>query len=120
MDRGLWIWPADPKDQRIVLRRLASSGHLMAAFNAIARSKEGMSNSELDQALADNSNWMTLWLTRQLLALGFIEYTVDFFGGPGKYALTERGKNVMATLAGQPSQPKPPAPSTSQIPPSKA
>jgi len=48
--------------------------------------------------LADDSNWVTLWSVRQLLALGFIDYKVDFFGGPAKYTATELDRNVLATM----------------------
>jgi hypothetical protein len=71
----------------------------MAALQGIANSEAGLSNSQLDGLLADNSNWMTLWSVRQLLALGFIDYEVDFFGGPAKYTATELGRNALAAMA---------------------
>jgi hypothetical protein len=70
-------------------------------------SKEGLSNSELDDLTADNSNWMTLWTVKQLTSLGFIEYRVDFFGGPARYQLTDLGRNVLGMVAGQPLQQNP-------------
>jgi len=92
---------------------VADSPHLMAALGGIAKSKEGMSNSELDELLADNSNWMTLWPVRQLPALGFVEYKVDFFGGPAKYTATDLGNNALAAMTGKPApQVQPAAPAT--------
>jgi hypothetical protein len=70
----------------------------MAALGEIANNEKGLSNSELDELLADNSHWMTLWSVRQLLALGFIDYKVDLFGGPAKYTATELGRNAIATM----------------------
>jgi hypothetical protein len=96
-----------------MLRSVSDSPHLMAALQGVVKSKEGMSNSELDELLADNSNWMTLWVVRQLLALGFIEYGVDLFGGPAKYAASDLGRNVLSAITGQPApqtQPAPPPP----------
>ena len=107
MPKGLWIWSSDPKAQRIMLRNVAASPHLMAALTAIGKSKEGMSDAELDDAINDNSEWTTLWVIRQLTALGFIEFKVDFFGNPARYQLTDAGRSALATITGQPP-PKPP------------
>ena len=103
---GLWIWPADPRAQNRTLKRLAESPRLIAAMTAIAKSKTGLSNSELDDTLSDNSNWMTLWMVRQLTALGFVEFVVDLFGGPAKYRLSELGMASLRAITGQPTQPK--------------
>ncbi len=116
MNKGLWLWPSDPKTQRRVLRKVAVSPHLVPAMTAIAKSKEGLSNSELDSILGDNSNWMTVWVVRQLTSLGFIEFKVDFFGGPAKYQLTELGKNALSMITGQPVQARPPTPAAPQPP----
>ena len=112
MNTGLWTWPPDPKGQRRVLRTASDSPHLVAALQAVAKSKDGMSNSELDEMLADSSNWITLWLVRQLLALGFIEYRVDFFGGPARYGVTDLGRNALSAITGQPAPQAQPAPTT--------
>lgn len=112
MDKGLWVWPSDPREQRRTLRRIAQSERLVAALAGIAKSKEGMSNAELDELLNDNSNWMTLWSVRQLLSLGFIEYKVDLFGGPGRYSVTELGRNALSVISGQPAPQKPTPPPT--------
>jgi hypothetical protein len=106
MDNGLWVWPSDPKGQKAVLQKLADSKRTIATLLGIANSKEGSSNPELDELLANNSNWMTLWPVRQLTSLGLIEYKVDFFGGPGRYSATELGRIVLATMTRQPAQPK--------------
>ena len=102
MDKGLWAWPSDPKGQRRTLKMVAGSPYLVMALQGISKSKEGMSNFELDELLANNSNWMTLWLIRQLLALGFIEYRVDFFGGPARYTTTDLGRAALSIITGQP------------------
>jgi len=108
MTRGLWIWPSDPKAQRRVLRNVAGSPHLMAALAAIGKSKEGMSDSELTDAINDTSEWTTLWVVRQLTSLGFVEYKVDYFGNPAIYQPTEAGRAALATITGQPLPQKTP------------
>ncbi len=110
MNAGLWVWPSDPKSQRRILNKVAGSQHLVQAMSALSKSKEGLSNAELDDLIADNSNWMTLWVTRELTSLGFIEFKVDLFGEPARYRLTELGRIAFSTVTGQPAQPKPPAP----------
>jgi hypothetical protein len=109
LNAGLWIWPSDVKAQQEVLRKVAASPHLLQALTYLMSSKEGLSNSELDDLTADNSNWMTLWTVKQLTSLGFIEYKVDFFGGPAWYQLTELGRNALGMITGQLVQQKPPA-----------
>jgi len=117
MKAGLWVWPADPKAQRKVIRQVAVDKHLVAAMTAISKGKQGLSNAELDDLIGDNSEWMTLWVIKQLTALGFIEYKVDLFGGPARYQLTELGRNVLSIITGRPIQPPPPpAPPAAQAP----
>lgn len=115
MTSGIWVWPSEPKGQRKVLRQVAASPHLMATMMALAKSKGGLSNAELDDAINDNSEWMTLWVIRQLTALGFIEFKIDFFGDPAKYRLTELGRQALSVVTGQPLQ-KPPAPTPTRAP----
>ncbi len=110
MNAGLWVWPSDPRAQKKTLRLVAGSQHLVQAMSAIVKSKEGLSNAELDDVIADNSTWMTLWVVRQLTSLGFIEFKVDLFGEAATYRLTDLGRNALSTITGQPAQPKPPAP----------
>ena len=110
MNTGQWVWPSDPRAQKRTLMKVAESRHLVQAMSAIAKSKEGLSNAELDDVIADNSNWMTLWVVRQLTALGFIEFNVDLFGGPARYRLTELGRSSLAVITGQSPAPKQPVP----------
>ncbi len=110
MNAGLWVWPSDTKAQQKVLRMVAGSPQLLHAMTFLSKNKEGLSNSELDDLMADNSNWMTLWTVKQLTSLGFVEYKVDFFGGPARYQLTELGRNALGTISGKPAQPTQPAP----------
>jgi len=106
LNAGLWVWPSEAKAQQNVLQKVAASPHLLRAMTSLASNKEGLSNSELTDAIADNSNWMTLWTVRQLTSLGFVEYKVDFFGGPAQYQLTELGRNALEMITGQPVQQK--------------
>ena len=111
MKQGLWVWPSDARAQNKTLRKVLLAPHLVPALAAIAKSKEGMSNSELDELTADSSEWMTLWVVRQLTSLGFIEYKVDLFGGPAKYQITELGRSALATMTNRPKPAVPqPAP----------
>jgi len=82
----------------------------MAALTAIGKSREGLSNAELDDAINDSSEWTTLWVVRQLTSLGFIEFKVDYFGNPARYQLTEAGRTALSTITGQPPPQKPPPP----------
>jgi hypothetical protein len=119
MKTGLWVWPADAKGQRRMLRKISKSEHLVAGMQAIAKSKDGLSNAQIDEALSDFSQWETRWDADQLISLGFVDYKVDFFGGPGKYLLTELGKNALAAITGKPVQ-VPPPPAQSPPPPKPA
>lgn len=101
MNQGLWVWPSDPGNQQRMTIKVSGSEHLMAALKALGKSKEGLSNSELDYAISNNSEWMTLWVTRQLVSLGLIDYKVDFFGNPARYALTDLGRDVLQKLVVQ-------------------
>ena len=113
MTKGFWVWPSDPRAQRRVLRNVARSPHLMAALAAIGKSKEGMSNAEVDEAINDSSEWTTLWVIRQLTSLGFIEYKVDYFGNPARYQFTESGRAALSMITGLPLPQKSPQPPTS-------
>lgn len=115
MPKGLWVWPTDPKGQRRTLRKVASSPHLVPAMTAIAKSKDGMSNAELVEAINETSEWPTLWVIRQLTSLGFIEFKVDFFGNPARYSITESGRVALSAITGQPLS-KPPTPAPAATP----
>jgi hypothetical protein len=108
MPEGVWVWPSEPKGQRSVLRKVAASPHLVGALSALAKSKDGLSNAELDDAINSSSEWTTLWVIRQLTSLGFIEFKVDFFGNPNKYELTDRGRTALSAITGKPEV-KPPS-----------
>ena len=113
MNTGLWVWPTDAKAQRRALRKVSGSEHLVAAMQAIMKSKDGLSNAQIDDAMSDFSHWQTRWVVDQLISLGFADYKVDFFGGPGKYVLTELGRNALSVITGKPVQAPPPAPNPS-------
>ncbi|MDG6950138.1 MAG: hypothetical protein JRM77_09925 [Nitrososphaerota archaeon] len=114
MPKGVWVWPADLQSQQETLKNVAISPHLRAAMTALASSKEGMSNAELDDAIGGSSEWTTLWIARQLTALGFVEFKVDFFGNPARYHLTELGRTAFSKMTGTPLPASPPASSPQQ------
>lgn len=124
MNTGLWVWPSDAKAQRRVLHKAARSEHLVVGMQAVAKSTDGLSNAQIDAALSEYSHWQTRWVVDQLISLGFADYRVDFFGGPGKYVLTELGKNALSIVTGEPVQVPPAAPnptlSKPQTPPTAA
>jgi hypothetical protein len=111
MNTGLWVWPVDAKAQRRMLRKVSQSEHLMVAMQALAKSADGLSNARIDDALSDFSHWQTRWVVDQLISLGFADYKVDFFGGPGRYVLTELGRNALSAMTGKPVQAPPQVPS---------
>lgn len=100
--KGVWVWPTSEKEQSKVIWRVANNPRLLAVLKAVAKNKDGMSNPEVDEALGTNSDWVTIWTVRQLLALSFIDYRTDWFGGPSKYFITEVGKQVLGKISGQP------------------
>jgi len=103
--KGIWSWPTEEKQQDKTIRNVAASEPLLAVLTAISKSKDGLSNAQVDTAIGDFSQWNTLWALRQLSALGFIEYKTELFGNSGKYTLTELGKTVLQKLTGKPQQP---------------
>ena len=96
--KGVWSWPADAEGQSRVLRKIATEDELAQVLIALAANPDGLSNSQLDRMLGNNSQWRTLSHTRELAALGFIEYQVPYFGDPGKYTLTELGRSVLPRI----------------------
>ena len=76
-------------------------GHLPIILAALAKSKDGLSNAQIDNMLANNSQWITARHLGKLMALGFVEYEVEIFGDAGMYTLTELGKTVLPTITGQ-------------------
>jgi len=118
MNTGVWVWPEAPRAQTRVLREVAGAQHLVPALTAIGKSKDGLSNSELDYLIGDNSNWMTLWVVRQLTSLGFIEMKVDYFGEAARYRLTDLGISALTKITGQPiKKPVVPSPAAPTKPP---
>jgi hypothetical protein len=96
--KGIWAWPSEPKEQERVLRRVLSEDELSTIILALANHPEGLSNAKLDRLLANNSQWRTLPHMRELVAMGFVEYHVQFFGEAGIYQLTELGKMMLPRL----------------------
>ena len=99
--KGLWVWGSDERTQRRMTRKVSQSKRLMTALLAIMKRTEGLSNAELDDLTSNNSGWMTISVMRELLSLGLVEYQVDLFGNPGRYALTDLGRNIMQKITGQ-------------------
>jgi len=96
--KGLWTWPAEPKEQVWVLLMIKNEDELSTILLALTNHPEGLSNAQLDRLLINNSQWRTLSHMRELIALGFVEYQVQFFGDAGKYQLTGLGKAVVPRL----------------------
>jgi hypothetical protein len=97
--RGLWVWSSDSKEQETIVRKVAQEDELGAILTALAKSPDGLSNAQIDRVLRNNSQWRTLWHMRELIALGIAEYKPDFFGDPGRYVLTERGRILVPRMA---------------------
>ena len=91
-----------------MLRKVATSLHLMSAMAVISKSKEGVSNAELDDAINDSSEWTTLWVIRQLAALNFIDFRANLFGNPAGYQMSELGRAALSKITGRPLPQKPP------------
>jgi hypothetical protein len=96
--KGIWVWPSEPDEQNKVIRAIMQEDELAAILFALSKDPEGLSNAQLDRLLANNSQWRTLSHMRELIALGFVEYHVQFFGDPGKYRLTDLGRTIAAMI----------------------
>jgi len=96
--KGIWVWPSEPKDQEKTMRRIMQEDELWAILGALAKTPGGLSNAQLDRLLSNNSQWRTLSHMRELTALGFTQYRVQFFGDAGKYELTDLGKVVVSKM----------------------
>ena len=96
--KGIWVWPSDPKDQEKTLRKIMEEDELVTILAALAKGPEGLSNAQLDRLLSNNSQWRTLSHMRELMALGFVRYHVQFFGDAGKYELTDLGKTIVSRM----------------------
>ena len=95
-----------------MLRKVAASPHLTSAMAVISKSKEGVSNTELDDAINDSSEWTTLWVIRQLTALNFIDFRVNLFGNPARHRMSELGRAALSMITGRPLSQKPPTSTT--------
>jgi hypothetical protein len=96
--RGIWVWPAEPKEQDRTLQKILREDELVAILIALANNQEGLSNAQLDRLLANNSQWRTLSHTKELMALGFVDYHVQLFGDAGRYQLTELGRATVSRI----------------------
>jgi hypothetical protein len=96
--KGIWAWPSEPGDQEKTLRKIVEEDELVTILAALAKSPEGLSNAQLDRLLSNNSQWRTLPHMKELIALGFVQYHVQFFGEAGKYELTDLGKTVVSRI----------------------
>jgi hypothetical protein len=100
--KGIWAWPSEPNDQEKVLQKIQEEDELGGILLTLAKTPQGLSNAKLDKLFSNNSQWRTLLHVRELTALGFIKYEVQFFGEPGEYMLTELGKSVVSRLQASP------------------
>lgn len=96
--KGIWTWPAEPKEQDEVLKRISREDELASMMLQLASHPDGLSNAQLDRDLSINSQWRTLLHVRELIALGFVQYQVQYFGDAGKYQLTDLGKTILPRL----------------------
>jgi len=96
--KGIWAWPSEPSDQEKTLRKIVEEDELVTILAALAKTPEGLSNAQLDRLLSNNSQWRTLPHMKELIALGFVQYHVQFFGEAGKYELTDLGKAIMSRI----------------------
>jgi hypothetical protein len=96
--KGIWTWPSDPNEQEETLRQIAQEDELVSILEALAKNAEGLSNAQLDKLLSNNSQWRTLSHMKELLALGFVRYHIQFFGDAGKYEITDLGKATLSKI----------------------
>jgi DNA-binding HxlR family transcriptional regulator len=96
--KGIWMWPSEPKEQDKVLRRITQEDELVIILVALTKNPNGLSNAQLDKLLTNNSQWRTLSHMKELMALGFVQYNVQFFGEAGKYELTNLGRTMMSRI----------------------
>jgi hypothetical protein len=96
--REIWVWPSEPREQSKTLRKIMEEDEFVTILAALANNQGGLSNAQLDKLLGNNSQWRTLPHLKELIALGFIQYAVEFFGDPGKYQLTELGVAIVSRI----------------------
>jgi DNA-binding HxlR family transcriptional regulator len=94
--RGLWLWPE--KDRPKILDKL-NIPYIITILDALKEKPEtGLSNAEIDSLLGTASQWLIFWNLRELISLGIVQYTAELFGEPGKYRLTEFGREVLEEI----------------------
>lgn len=96
--KGIWTWPSEPAEQEKTLRKMMQEDELVTILGALSKSPDGLSNAQLDKLLTNNSQWRTVSHMRELMALGFVRYDVQFFGEAGKYQLTDLGKTIVPRI----------------------
>jgi hypothetical protein len=96
--KGVWSLPE--KDRKQALEKLKTP-HILRVLTALKEKREaGLSNAEVDSLLGTASQWLIFWDLRELLALGVVDFDVQFFGEPGKYRLTEAGLGILQEIQG--------------------
>ena len=78
--KGIWFWPSESKEQEKTLQSVLREDEFVTILLALAKGPDGLSNAQLDKLLENNSQWRTLLHVKELMALGFVEYRVQFFG----------------------------------------
>ena len=96
---GTWAWPSDSKQQETALHKVVQDHRLTAILEILGKNPGGLSNAQIDNLVANNSQWRTSWLMKELTALGLIEYKAELFGESGRYTLSEYGKTCYQALA---------------------
>ena len=94
--KGVWLWPEE--DRKRALGKLRTPHILKILTTLQDKGKEGLSNSEIDSLLGTASQWVIFWELRELMALGIVEFDVQFFGEPGKYHLTQEGLSILQEI----------------------
>ncbi|MDG6977491.1 MAG: hypothetical protein JRN58_00225 [Nitrososphaerota archaeon] len=96
--RGLWRWPSEQSDQERTLRQIAEEDELGTIMLALSTDSSGLSNAQIDRLLKNNSQWRTLRHMKELIALGFVNYKVQYFGEAGRYELTDLGRSALSNI----------------------
>lgn len=96
--KGIWTWPSESNDQDKTMRKIMREDELSSILVALAQNPGGLSNAQLDKFLSNYSQWRTLSHLRELIALGFIQYRIQFFGNAGEYELTDLGKTIVSKI----------------------
>jgi len=93
-------WTAEEIEKQATRRRSAEENHLLAIMRILEKSRDGLSNAEIDALLDNNSQWAAALYLKQLSAALLIVYRTQFFGEPGKYILTESGRALLRRVSG--------------------